>query len=749
MEQTGEQNQSVQVIDLGITGMTCAACSARIEKVLNKKEGVKATVNLASEKARVRINGSLTEEEIIAAINKLGYGAEAIDPAQLQAEQEKEERRKAKLYKKELILFSISSVLTLPLLAQMIPMMMGLPYEIPGWIQMLLATPVQFWIGWRFYAGAFKSLRSGTSNMDVLVALGTSMAYFFSLAVLLFQLDRHLYFEASSVVITLVLLGKLLEARAKRKTSDAIRELISLQPETARVLQPDGEIQEIPVSEMMPGQVFLVRPGESIPADGTVLEGATTIDESMLTGESIPVEKTVDQQVFAGTVNHNGVIQVRAEGIGATTALAGIIKLVDEAQGSRPPIQRLADQISSVFVPTVVAISAGTFATWFLLTGNFTLSLINAVSVLVIACPCALGLATPTAIMVGSGLGARSGVLIKNAEALEIAEKIQTVVLDKTGTITEGKPVVGEVSVTGGANSDEVIQIAASLELNSEHPLATSILNYAKERKIKPFPIQDFQAVPGKGIRAKVEGKTALLGSIDFVREHMLHQWEAGGGSSDDPAILEPTASLAESGLTLVSIALGGRHLGFIGVSDPIRKSSAGAIQRLTEMGIQTTMLTGDNEKTAAAIAKAAGISSYRAGVLPDQKATEVQKIMESGSLCAMVGDGINDAPALASANIGFALGAGTDVAIKTSDVTLMRNDLYGVVNAIRLSRATLSKIRQNLFFAFIYNVLGIPLAAMGFLSPVVAGAAMAMSSVSVVTSSLLLKKWKPEESGE
>ncbi len=731
-ESTLSDPNKIKVIELSITGMTCAACSARIEKVLNRNDGLEVAVNLASEKARVLVKDNSSASEIISAIEKIGYGAEEINPERLIEEQEKEEVRKKKIYHKELTIFAVSAILTLPLLAQMIPMLLGMSFELNRWIQLALATPVQFIVGYRFYRGAFKSLRSGAANMDVLVALGTSMAYFFSLFVVILNLTLHVYFEAGAVVITLVLLGKILEARAKSKTSNAIKELLHLQPKMARV-EINGEVVEIPSLQMMPGQIFHVRPGESFPADGKVIDGTSSVDEAMLTGESIPVDKRDGDRIFAGTINQQGALRVEAEGIGSETALAGIVRLVEQAQGTHPPIQRLADRISGIFVPVVVSISILTFSGWFLFVGDFTLALINAVAVLVIACPCALGLATPTAIMVGSGLGAKSGILVRNAVALETAEKIKTVIMDKTGTLTEGKPSVTEILPAAGYSEVEVVRIAASLEQSSEHPLAHAVMVYADTLQIVPNPVQSFRSETGRGVTGTVNGKSIALGSPDFLKNR--------NPSLDLPELYSDVIS---QGRTIIGIAEEEHILGYIAIADKLRKTSKEAISQLRSMGIKTVMLTGDNEQTAAAIAAESGVDEFRAGILPENKAKEVEKLRSQGEICAMVGDGINDAPALASADVSFAIGAGTDIAIETSDITLMRNDLLSLVDAIRLSRATLGKIRQNLFFAFIYNILGIPLAFSGMLNPVIAGAAMAMSSVSVVSSSLLLKRWKP-----
>jgi Cu+-exporting ATPase len=715
-------------IDLPVTGMTCAACAARIEKTLNRLPDVRAAVNFATEKAHIEYPADrLSPQDLIAAVRKAGYDAQL--PSGDGDAARKAERLAA--YRRDLRLFTVSALLTLPFLALMLYMLTGQHHApwLPPMAQLLIATPVQFWIGSRFYTGAYHALRGGGANMDVLIALGTSVAYFYSAAVVLFGLDGHLYFEAAASIITLVFLGKLLESRARARASSAIEELIRMQPQTARV-ERDGKLSEIPVSAIRVGDVFIVRPGEAIPVDGKVIEGGSSVNEAMLTGESLPAAKVAGSPVYAATLNAQGLLRCTATGVGADTALAGIIRLVEEAQGSKAPIQRLADSISGVFVPVVVALAVLTFAGWWWFAGSWTEALVPAVAVLVIACPCALGLATPTAIMVGSGAGARAGVLIKNAEALERAGHIDTLVVDKTGTLTLGKPSVTDVA----ASDDEtaMLRIAAALEQGSEHPLARAVLEYAQQRQIIAAGMQDFEAIAGKGVRATIDGKPALLGSPQFLAGHGL--------ALDDTAV----ASLQEQGKTVVGVAHGGRVLGLIAIADPLRPTSRAAVAALQALGIEVIMLTGDNRRTAAYIAREAGIARFEAELLPQDKAQRVNALAQQGRQVGMIGDGVNDAPALAAARVSFAIGAGSDVAIHAADVTLMRSDLMSTVDAVRLSRATFRKIKQNLFFAFIYNVLGIPLAAAGLLNPVIAGAAMAMSSVSVVSNSLLLKRWKP-----
>ena len=729
-----------QTVDLPIEGMTCAACAARIERQLNKLPGVSAAVNFASERAHVEFDAAAANEaRLVDTIVKAGFTVPQVDPAvTLMEARAAEKARKEAAYRAELKRFWISVALTLPLVAQMGAMVTGEHEDwLPRWLQLLLATPVQFWIGWRFYVGAFNALRGGAGNMDVLVALGTSMAWLFSAVVTAADLHhQHVYFEASAVVITLVLMGKLLEARAKAKTSAAIEALIRLQPQTARVLR-DGELVEVPVASLNPGDVFVVRPGESVPVDGEVAEGASSVNEAMLTGESLPVAKNPGDKVFAATVNGEGLIHCRATGVGSHTLLAGIIRMVEQAQGSKAPVQRLADRISAIFVPVVTVIAFLAFAGWWFFAGDFTSGLVNAVAVLVIACPCALGLATPTAIMVGTGRGAASGILVKNAEALELAKNVEVLAVDKTGTLTQGKPEVTDVVPPSGLVEADLLRIAASLEQGTTHPLAEAIVARARGQGIELMPPEGLRAVPGKGLTAMLDGVDYSLGSPAFLAER---------GVAVPEALLAP---LAGAGKSVVAVSRGPTFLGLVGVADQLRPTSRAAVARLKAQGVEVVMLTGDNAATAAAIAREAGIAHVEAEVLPQDKAAAVAKLKAGGKRVGMVGDGINDAPALAAADVSFAIGGGSDVALEAADVTLMRNDLLSAADAIDLSRATLAKIRQNLFFAFIYNVLGIPLAALGLLNPVIAGAAMAMSSVSVVSNSLLLRRWKPQRRDE
>jgi Cu+-exporting ATPase len=716
-------------VELRIIGMTCAACASRIEKTLNRLPGVSASVNLATERARVRVPPGAGTRSLIEAVERAGYGAEVVTGPDLAADKARREAQ----YRREQKLFWFSAALSLPLVAQMGWMFAGQHADLlPRWLQLALATPVQFWIGRRFYLGAWRALRGGGANMDVLVALGTSAAYLFSAIVTLFGLHKqHVYFEASAVIITLVLLGKLLEARAKGRASAAIEQLLRLQPMTARI-ERDGQLVDVDVAEVVVGDVFLVRPGERVPVDAEVLEGRSSVDESMLTGESLPVTKETHARVFAATQNGTGSLKCRALRVGAQTQLAEIIRLVGEAQGSKAPIQRLADQISGVFVPVVLVIALLTLTGWWLGTGAFTPALINAVAVLVIACPCALGLATPTAIMVGTGRAAQSGILVRDAAALERAEKIQTLVVDKTGTLTEGRPDVTDIVPLSGMDERELIALAAGLERGSEHPLAGALLRKAAALGVTPAAASGVRARPGQGIEGEAQGRKLVLGSAAWMEARAL---------TVDAEVVE---RLAGEGKTVVALADDTRILGYLGIADRLRDNSPGAVSRLRAAKVELVMLTGDNAATAQAIARQAGIARWKAGVLPQHKAAEVQRLKADGACVGMAGDGINDAPALAAADVSFAFASGSDIAIEAADVTLMRNDLSSAADAISLSHATLSRIRQNLFFAFVYNALGIPLAALGWLSPVVAGAAMAMSSVSVVINSLLLRRWRP-----
>lgn len=734
-----------ETVAFDIGGMSCASCAAGIETVLSRQAGVVSSgVNFASAKARVDyIPGVTDPAELAAAIARAGYNASEVRDlsGDEMAAREQKVRRE---WRAEVTTFLISLAFTLPLFAQMVVMFDMSQWDhhfgshaelLPRYWQFALATPVQFWIGSRFYKAAFKSLRAGTANMDVLVVLGTTIAYLYSAVVTLVGLtDLHVYFEASAAIITLVLLGRLLEANAKRKTSSAIRALLRLKPKTARI-ERDGRIVEVDAGTLLVGDIFVVTAGESVPVDGEVISGRSSIDEAMLSGESMPVMKEPGARVFAATLNQNGMLRVRATGVGADTMLAQIIRMVDEAQGSKPPIQQFVDKVAGIFVPVVIAIAVLTLAGAWLVTGDFQSALVNAVAVLVIACPCSLGLATPTAIMVGTGMGAKHGVLIRNAEVLERARSMQTLVVDKTGTLTEGQPEVTELLPAAGQDATRLLALAAALERGSEHPLARAVARKAEEGGLPVPGVENFDTLPGKGVSGHVDGRAVLLGSPRWIAEV----------ASPIPTALSSQVETAQSrGQTVVGLAENGEVIGFIAIADRLRESSVEAVGDLKAAGIEVVMLTGDNRHTAAAIAAQAGIASFTSEVLPQNKADEVRRLQEAGKVTGMAGDGINDAPALAQADVSFAIGAGADVAVEAADVILVRNDLHGVLTAVKLSQATLGKIRQNLFFAFIYNVLGIPLAAFGLLNPVIAGAAMAMSSISVVSNSLLLGRWRP-----
>ncbi|QDK45284.1 heavy metal translocating P-type ATPase [Bdellovibrio sp. ZAP7] len=715
-----QSEHSNSVTDLQLVGMSCVNCAAKIEKTLNAIPGAVATVNFATEKAHIEHSESVAPEDLIKAVQKVGYQAfEMNSPTDVQAFK----NEAAAEYRRDLTHFIVSALLTAPFLLEMVMMFSGHHEFLPRWFQVVLATPVQFWIGWRFYRGSYYALRNKSANMDVLVALGTSMAYLLSVVVTVLNWhEQHVYFEASTAVITLILLGKLMESRAKGKTSEAVESLIRLQPKSAMV-KKGSEWVATSIEHVLVGDVVLVKNAESIPVDGVVVEGSSTIDESMLTGESMPVEKSIQDHVFAATLNQDGVLQVRATSVGSKTQLEQIIKIVSAAQGSKAPIQRLADKISGVFVPVVVAVSIVTFfATW-LIMGDLQAAFISSVSVLVIACPCALGLATPTAVVVGIGKAAPLGILFKDAKALEQAEKVNYVVLDKTGTITEGHPVVT------AHTSDDVLKLAASLERGSSHPLAHAIISEAQRKGFESYEVKDFKSVTGLGVEGVIGGLHYRLG-----RPH----WVLNG-----QGIAAEMKDAENNGQTVMVLASETNVLGFIAVADKVRETSKQAIAALKDLGITVIMLTGDNEGTAKEIARQVGITEFRYGVKPTDKANVIVSLKRKKHVVAMVGDGINDAPALAMADISFSMSSGTDIAIETADVTLMNNDLMSIVHAVKLSQVTLKKIRQNLFFAFIYNTLGIPLAALGMLNPVIAGAAMAMSSVSVVSNSLLLKKKK------
>lgn len=720
-----------------IQGMSCAACAARIEKRLKKLEGINtAFVNLAAEKATIEYDSSKVKaSDIVNAIESLGYKAEEekVCDHDRNRDQRSVELRRLRTE------FIISAVLSSPLILAMLLTIIHIDIAFlhNEYFQLAIATPVQFIIGFRFYRNAYHALKSKSANMDVLIAMGTTAAYFFSIYNAFFvpakegMMMKELYFEAAAVIITLVLLGKYLEAVAKGKTSEAIKKLMGLQAKTARVIK-DGIEKDIPIEHVEVGDIIIVRPGEKVPVDGRIVEGSSSIDESMLTGESMPVEKKAGDNVIGATINKYGTFKFEAAKVGKETVLSQIIKLVEDAQGSKAPIQKIADRVSGIFVPIVVGIAVFSFLVWFLVLGNFSQGIISAVSVLVIACPCALGLATPTAIMVGTGKGAENGILIKGGEHLEMAYRINAVVFDKTGTITKGKPEVTDIVPLAQLNSDEILKLAAAAEKKSEHPLGVAIYEKGKkEFGLIPDP-EEFQAIPGRGVMAVADGKEIYIGTRKLMNDKGI---ETGN-------IEAVIANLEDEGKTVMLMAADAKLQAIIAVADTLKEHSKQAIQQLRDMGIEVYMITGDNKRTAAAIAKQAGITNVLAEVLPENKAAEVEKLKKSGFIVAMVGDGINDAPALATADIGMAVGTGTDIAIEAADITLMRGDLRTIPLAIKLSKKTMKKIKQNLFWAFIYNVIGIPFAAMGLLNPVIAGGAMAFSSVSVVANSLSLKRF-------
>jgi Cu+-exporting ATPase len=737
-----KEKESVEnKITLRVSGMTCAACSARVEKKLDSLEGVKAAnVNLGTEKATVEyLPEQITVADLIKAVRSVGYEAEIVEDISRDQEMEEKEAEIQNLR----ILLVISIALSLPLLLSMLLSILGWDWAGTAWLhnqyfQLIIATPIQFLIGARFYQQSYYALRSGSANMDVLIAMGTSAAYFFSLYNVFFEevglgMMKSLYFETSAIIITLVLLGKYFEAVAKGKTSEAIRKLAALQAKTARVVREGVEV-DIPIEEVEIGDIVIVRPGEKVPVDGRIVEGHSSLDESMLTGESIPVDKQIGDMVFGATINKFGTFKLEATRIGKETALAQIIKMVEDAQGSKAPIQKIADQVAGVFVPTVLAIAAVTFVIWYLLGQGINQALLSAVAVLVIACPCALGLATPTAIMVGTGKGAENGILIKGGEHLEAAYKLNAVVVDKTGTITKGIPELTDVLSLGDLEPNDILQLASIAEKRSEHPLGVAIAARAIEVFGQLSEPDSFEAIPGRGVQAVVDGKTVYVGTRRLMREKGI----------DIEGLESRITELEDQGKTAMLMAVEDKLAGILAVADTVKESSPEAIADLQNMGIEVYMITGDNHRTADAIARQVGIRHVLAEVLPENKAEQVNQLQAEGKIVAMVGDGINDAPALATAHIGMAMGTGTDIAMEAADITLMRGDLRTIPAAIRLSRQTMRKIKQNLFWAFIYNIIGIPIAALGMLNPVIAGAAMAFSSVSVVTNSLTLRRFNP-----
>lgn len=742
-------------LDIPITGMTCAACANRIERSLNKLEGVEASVNFATETATVNFDERRSVEDITKRIEDTGYGvgkfADELDE-ELANRDEEHDAAYAVLRRK----FIVAAVLSVPVLV--IAMSHGaipfLNFDGVNWLQMLLTTPVVFYSGAQFYRGAWAALRHGSADMNTLVAVGTGAAFVYSVFATVFPSwfivsSEHaghamvpVYFEAAAVIIALILLGRMIEARAKGRTGDAIRKLVGLQPKTASVIR-DGLELSVPIEQLSVGDIVLVRPGEKIAVDGIVTDGTSAVDESMLTGESVPVEKQAGDKVFAATVNAAGAFSFRATRVGKDTALHQIVRLVREAQGAKPPIAKLADKISGIFTPIVIAIAIVTFLVWFFVSPvetRLALALVNFVSVLIIACPCALGLATPTAIMVGTGRGAELGILIKGGDSLETAHKIDTIVLDKTGTVTTGEPSLTDIAVVDGFDETEVLRLAASAETSSEHPLSRAIVRGAGSRGIELAKAENFTSLSGRGITATVEGRSLLIGNRRLLSENGINAGDAADYAEE----------LANNGKTPMFVAIDRKAAGVIAVADTIKPGAAAAISRLKDLGIEVVMLTGDNARTAKSMASQAGIERVVADVLPADKSAEIERLQAEGRVVAMVGDGINDAPALAKADVGIAVGTGADVAIEASDITLIGGDLNGVERAITLSKTTIRTVKQNLFWAFIYNVIGIPIAAgmlypfTGWLlSPVIASAAMSLSSVSVVANSLRLRSFR------
>lgn len=747
-----------------VSGMTCASCVGRVEKALLAVPGVlKAEVNLATETVRVEwIQGTLGKTELANAVGAAGYEAHFAQDQAQGSESSGAIDRKTEELRQERNRLLISAAFTLPLVVPMLLEPFGIQAMLPGWIQFLLAIPVQFYFGARFYKAAWKAVKARTGNMDLLVALGTSAAFGISVYELYrtYQLAataalqtaaehaqhaQHaghgamppLYFESAAVIITLILLGKYLEARAKQHTAAAIRSLQALRPESAR-LYKNGQVQEVPISQVKLGDWIQVRPGERIPVDGEIREGMSQVDESMITGESLPVEKSVGHRVTGGSINAEGMLLIETKALGSETTLARIIRLVESAQSAKAPIQKLVDKVSAIFVPVVLVIAFGTTLAWGLSTGNWEQGILYGVAVMVIACPCALGLATPASIMVGTGLGAKYGILIKDAEALEVAHSVTAVAFDKTGTLTEGKPEVASL-FSPEESSEQLIKIAASLQQGSEHPLAHAVVKKAQADGVAISPLENLKAIPGKGLEGQVNSTTYLLGSARLMQEHsislsLLENW------------IEKEKSKGST-VSYVANAATRELLGGISFRDTLKASAKEAVKQLNALGIKTVMLTGDNLASAQMVANLLGIQSVKAEVLPEDKSMAIEELKRQGEIVAMVGDGINDAPALAAAHVGMAMSTGTDVAMHSAGITLMRGDPLLIANAVEISRRTYGKIRQNLFWAFIYNVVGIPLAAAGLLNPMIAGAAMAFSSVSVVTNALLLKRWQPHSS--
>ncbi|UFN47065.1 heavy metal translocating P-type ATPase [Roseomonas sp. OT10] len=737
-----------ETFDLQVAGMTCASCVGRVERALRRVPGVlEASANLASERAHVVAAAGATDADVLAAA-VAGAGYEATPLSESGAAGQQEADRAAARERRERRHLAIAALLSLPMLAGMAGHLLGRDWMPPGWVQFALATPVQFWLGWRFYAAGWKALRAGTANMDLLVALGTSAAWGLSTWNLLAagagahaHGDPHLYFESSALIVTFILMGKWLEGRAKRSTASAIRALMALRPDVARIRQ-DGTEREVPLARIAPGDLVVVRPGERIPVDGVIAEGGGSVDESMLTGESLPVEKEPGSPVSAGSIGTDGLLVIRTTATGGETMLARIVRMVEGAQASKAPVQRLVDRVSAVFVPAVLAVALVTFLGWWWWGGDLATAILNAVAVMVIACPCALGLATPTAIMVGTGAAARAGILIKDAEALERAHAVTVVAFDKTGTLTEGRPVVTDLVPAAGVAEAELLSLAAALQAGSEHPLARAVRGRAETAGLAVVPAAGFRALAGRGVAGERDGRRLLLGNRRLMAEEQVPIEVLAARADGLEAAGRTVSWLAEA---KSEAGAPPRLLGLIAFGDTPKPGAAVAVAALHRQGIRSVMLTGDGAGAARAVATPLGIDEVAAEVLPQDKAAAVERLRGEGRVVAMVGDGINDAPALAAADIGIAMATGTDVAMETAGVALLRGDPSLVPAAVEVSRRTYAKIRQGLFWAFAYNVVGIPLAALGLLNPMVAGAAMALSSVSVVTNALTLRGWKPE----